>query len=86
VSRRTRFTQSDVTRAVKGAQAAGLIVSRVEVDDAGRIVIISQGAATEAPSAADAWSGIIERPITSSSRAAGTGARKRKCERLGSSG
>ena len=34
-----RFTQSDVTRAAKGAIAAGLPVSRTEIAADGRIVI-----------------------------------------------
>ena len=36
---RTRFTQADVTRAAKGAIAAGLPVSRTEIAADGRIVI-----------------------------------------------
>jgi hypothetical protein len=35
------FKQSDVTRMVKGVVAAGLDVMRVEVDTAGRIVVIA---------------------------------------------
>ena len=33
------FKQSDVTRAVKGAIAAGLDLARVEIDQTGKIVI-----------------------------------------------
>lgn len=36
---RTRFTQADVTRAAKGAVAAGLPISRTEIMPDGRIVI-----------------------------------------------
>lgn len=34
-----RFTQADVTRAAKGAAAAGLPVSRTEIAPDGRIII-----------------------------------------------
>lgn len=54
------FRQADVTRAVKGAQAAGLVVERVEIDANGKIVVssIRQAPATAADIAAqafDAW-------------------------------
>jgi DNA-binding MarR family transcriptional regulator len=39
------FRQSDVTRAIKAAVAAGVEIQRVEIDPNGRIVIIT---ATEA--------------------------------------
>jgi hypothetical protein len=55
VSRRASFTQSDVTRAVKGAQAAGLIVSRVEVDGDKIIVLTAAEAAERPKSAVEAW-------------------------------
>lgn len=45
------FTQADVSRAVKGASAAGVVIGRVEVDRSGRIVIIAAG--TAAPCASD---------------------------------
>jgi hypothetical protein len=35
------FRQGDVTRAVKGVVAAGVQVMRVELDRAGRIVVIA---------------------------------------------
>jgi hypothetical protein len=35
------FTQADVTRAAKGALQAGLNVNRIEIDPAGKIVIVS---------------------------------------------
>lgn len=43
---RATFKQDDVTRAVKGAVAAGLAVARIEVDQrTGKIVIFSEAAA-----------------------------------------
>jgi hypothetical protein len=44
--RAVAFRQADVSRAVKGAAAAGLAIARVEIDAAGKIVIIT-GAAPE---------------------------------------
>jgi hypothetical protein len=35
------FKQGDVTRAVKGARAAGVEVQRIEIDKDGRIVIVA---------------------------------------------
>jgi len=37
------FRQSDISRAIKGAQAAGISVKRIEIDPAGKIVIMSGG-------------------------------------------
>jgi hypothetical protein len=39
------FRQQDVTRAIKAAVAAGVHIARIEVDGAGKIVIVT----TEAP-------------------------------------
>jgi hypothetical protein len=45
---RTTFKQGDVTKAVKGAIAAGLDIVRVEIDPTGRIVIqLANGGAKE---------------------------------------
>jgi hypothetical protein len=41
MSRRLPFTQADVSRAVKGARAAGLPLTRVEIDQAGKIVLVA---------------------------------------------
>jgi len=41
VTRRQAFRQADVLRAVRGVKAAGVEVSRVEIDQAGKIVIVS---------------------------------------------
>ena len=38
---RTPFRQADISRAVKGATAAGLVIGRVEIDPDGTIVIVS---------------------------------------------
>jgi hypothetical protein len=38
--RGSSFKQIDVTRALKGAQAAGMDVAKVEIDKDGRIVVI----------------------------------------------
>ena len=35
------FRQQDVTRAVKGVAAAGVHIARIEIDKAGKIVIIT---------------------------------------------
>jgi hypothetical protein len=42
------FRQQDVTRAVKAVAAAGVHIARIEIDKAGKIVIIA-GAATGQP-------------------------------------
>lgn len=44
-SRASRFKQSDLTRAVKGVEAAGMRVGRVEIDANGNIVILSEASA-----------------------------------------
>ena len=41
--RRTGFRQHDLQRALKAAKAAGLDISRVEIDPAGKIAIITHG-------------------------------------------
>jgi hypothetical protein len=38
------FRQQDVTRAVKAVAAAGVHIARIEIDKAGKIVIITAGA------------------------------------------
>jgi hypothetical protein len=37
------FRQQDVTRAVKAVTAAGVHIARIEIDKAGKIVIITAG-------------------------------------------
>jgi len=46
------FRQSDITRAIRAARAAGVDIARVEVTNAGTIVIIPAAAATTAGAAA----------------------------------
>src|SRR4029077_14171547 len=43
------FRQTDVARAIKGAVAAGLTVQRVEVDKAGKIVVVVGSPAETVP-------------------------------------
>lgn len=41
------FKQVDVTRAVKGAKAAGISVGRIEIDRNGKIVVVAESAISE---------------------------------------
>jgi len=55
---RATFKQADVTRAIKGAVAAGVAVARIEVDQrTGKIVIFSDGARSSAP---NPWDEVIK--------------------------
>jgi hypothetical protein len=49
------FRQTDVARAVKGARAGGLDIGRVEIDSAGKIVLIPKSEAREANSPLEQW-------------------------------
>lgn len=50
MTRTAAVKQNDITRAIKGAQAAGLDVGRVEVDPiTGKIVVHFKGASDETP-------------------------------------
>jgi hypothetical protein len=40
IRRPSMFRQTDLTRALKGARAAGIEISRVEIDRDGRIVVV----------------------------------------------
>jgi hypothetical protein len=42
-----RFKQSDVTRAIRAATAAGVEIARIDVDRDGRISVIPKGACPE---------------------------------------
>ncbi|MBL0405487.1 hypothetical protein JKG68_16075 [Microvirga aerilata] len=59
MNRPGRFRQADVARAVRGATAAGMKVSRVEIEADGRIVLVSGDPARRdsdtADSALDTW-------------------------------
>ena len=48
------FRQQDVTRAVKAVSAAGVHIARIEIDKAGKIVIIAADAAGPAAQVAEA--------------------------------
>lgn len=41
MKRQIPFKQADVTRAIKGAIAAGMKVARAEIDQTGRIIVFS---------------------------------------------
>jgi hypothetical protein len=49
------FRQTDVARAVKGAVAAGLTVQRVEVDKAGKIIVVVGEPGKVAASETNEW-------------------------------
>jgi hypothetical protein len=42
LSRRpSKFRQTDLTRALRGARAAGVEIARVEIDNDGRIIVVA---------------------------------------------
>jgi hypothetical protein len=50
------FRQIDVTRVLRAARAAGIEVTRIEVDPSGRIIVMtSVGAAPEPTGDLDKW-------------------------------
>lgn len=49
MTRPARFSQRDLTRAVKAAQAAGLVISHIEIDSSARLVMLRDGAPAAAP-------------------------------------
>lgn len=51
------FKQSDLTRALKGARAAGMKVDRVEIDPNGKIVMLS-ATATPIVGGGDSWADV----------------------------
>lgn len=53
-----RFTQSDITRAIKGARAAGVHEGRIELDRDGKIVIIF-GPDANRPAPANEWDEVL---------------------------
>jgi hypothetical protein len=53
------FRQTDVARAVRGAIAAGLTVKRVEVDKAGKIVVVvGEPGKADAVTPSNSWDSI----------------------------
>jgi len=40
MSRHFKFTQSDLTRAIRGAQGGGMLVAQVEIEPNGKIVLL----------------------------------------------
>ena len=52
----SRFRQSDLTRALKGAIAAGIKIASIEIDPAGKIVIMTgTNELVASTSALDKW-------------------------------
>jgi hypothetical protein len=52
----TKFRQQDLTRALRGAIAAGVQIARVEIDPSGKIVIeLDTGERVESSNALDKW-------------------------------
>lgn len=43
MNRRAPFTQADVTRALKGAKNAGVVVGGLEIEPGGKIIILVEG-------------------------------------------
>jgi hypothetical protein len=56
------FRQRDVTRAVKGVEASGHKVARVEIDRAGKIIVILAQGANDATQRANPWDSLLENP------------------------
>lgn len=54
-NRPASFRQVDVSRALKGAKAAGFAVGRVEISTDGRIVILPLSATPEPDDAGNPW-------------------------------
>jgi hypothetical protein len=49
------FRQRDLTRAIKGARAAGIDVARIEIEKDGRIVILPTQSAAVPETARNEW-------------------------------
>lgn len=56
-ARFVRFKQADLTRAVKGVEAAGFRVGRIEIDANGKIVILSE--TTSPPVGHNEWDEVL---------------------------
>lgn len=58
MSARAAFRQSDITRAIRGANAAGVQVERLEVDTTtGKIVVVPKGGGS--PTIANEWDEVL---------------------------
>jgi hypothetical protein len=57
MSAAARFKEADVTRAVRGATKAGMMVGRIEIDPNGKIVILSESVAP--PVDPNPWNDLI---------------------------
>lgn len=55
MTRRATFTQAEITRAIKAAQAAGMTVTRCEIGADGRIILTAESAAAAPPDPFAAW-------------------------------
>jgi hypothetical protein len=55
------ITQADVARACRGALKAGLAVRRVEIDAAGKIVVICSNDVPEQPESGAGWEARLRR-------------------------
>jgi hypothetical protein len=54
-----RFTQTDLKRAVKGVEEAGMRVGRVEIDPNGKIVIFPIGTAPKPATGGNSWDDVL---------------------------
>lgn len=61
MTRPAAFTQADIAKLLKGAKAAGLTPSSVEIDRSGKIVARfgAAGAGDEAPADANEWDEVL---------------------------
>ncbi|MFI3903737.1 hypothetical protein [Ochrobactrum sp. S1502_03] len=55
MKRPVAFKQADVTRAIKGAIAAGLKVTRAEVDQTGKIIVLASEEKPTPANSLDKW-------------------------------
>lgn len=61
MTRPATFTQSDVTKVLKAARAAGLPVASVEIDRTGKIVANFGGPADAVPAGGNEWDEVLDR-------------------------
>jgi hypothetical protein len=55
MTRRATFTQAAITRAIKGAQDAGMTVARCEIGLDGRIILTAESVAATPPDPFAEW-------------------------------